>query len=469
MVACVASGVAFPPQRARLSGYVLPARADRPPEERLRARMSSPYPPERLPAHTMLPALSDATFNRIANRTRRILGVPTALVTLVDREHQAFPGAVGLPEPWQTERETPLSHSFCQQVVARAEPLVVVDAYADPRVAGNGAIDETPAEKVIGSALWDLLPATVGTEFESAIRRVRATGASETLEHFYPEPLNRWYEIRATRVDDRLSLFLSDISERRRIQEITDAESAHDRSVAHTLQQALLTDLPKLDGFQVVARYLAAASTDQVGGDWYDAVPQPDGTLSVSIGDVSGHGIEAAAVMGQLRSMLRGFLWDNDRSVAANVMRLDCAARNLDDRPMTATLVTAGITAPNDSGAATLTWTNAGPLPPLLITPAGVELLETPPDLMIGVDPSFERHEHVRELPPGSTLLFCTDSLVETRRETITVGLTRLLDVATEHRDRDLSDFIDVVFDNLSGAHHEDDIAVLAVRTIPMA
>jgi GAF domain-containing protein len=85
-----------------------------------------------LPAGTLLPAASDEAFERFVRLVRHQLSVPVALVSLVSAEDQVFPGAAGLLEPYQSERRTPLSHSFCQHVVASAEPLVIEDARRHP-------------------------------------------------------------------------------------------------------------------------------------------------------------------------------------------------------------------------------------------------------------------------------------------------------------------------------------------------
>ncbi|NNJ26186.1 GAF domain-containing sensor histidine kinase [Alienimonas chondri] len=82
----------------------------------------------------------EEAFDRLTRFATRLLGVPVALVSLVDDRRQFFKSAVGLPEPWATQRETPLSHSFCQYVVSDRTPLVVEDARTDPRVAQNGAV-----------------------------------------------------------------------------------------------------------------------------------------------------------------------------------------------------------------------------------------------------------------------------------------------------------------------------------------
>src|SRR5690349_2889746 len=91
---------------------------------------------------TGLDAIADPAFDRFAEMVRVVLRVPVALVTLVGPDRQYFPGACGLGEPWLGRRQTPLSHSFCQHVVATAEPLIVTDARLDPRVRDNLAIED---------------------------------------------------------------------------------------------------------------------------------------------------------------------------------------------------------------------------------------------------------------------------------------------------------------------------------------
>ncbi|MFF5082849.1 GAF domain-containing SpoIIE family protein phosphatase [Actinoplanes sp. NPDC000266] len=105
--------------------------------------------------HTGLGAAADEAFDRFAEIVRQALRVPVALVSLVSDDRQVFPGACGLGHPWQEERQTPLSHSFCQHVVATREPLVVVDARADDRVRDSLAIDDLDVVGYAGMPLTD--------------------------------------------------------------------------------------------------------------------------------------------------------------------------------------------------------------------------------------------------------------------------------------------------------------------------
>ncbi|MDL5160336.1 GAF domain-containing SpoIIE family protein phosphatase [Actinomycetospora termitidis] len=102
-----------------------------------------------------LSAEADALLDEIAERVRRLLGVPVGLVSLVDPDGQSFPGQAGLPEPWSDERRTPLSHSFCRHVVVTAEPLVVVDAREDARVHENLAVPDLSVIAYAGMPLTD--------------------------------------------------------------------------------------------------------------------------------------------------------------------------------------------------------------------------------------------------------------------------------------------------------------------------
>lgn len=92
-------------------------------------------------------------FDRLTRLVAAALSVPVALVSLVDNKRQFFKSTFGLPEPWKTERETPLTHSFCQHVVARAAPLVIEDATLDPLVRGNLAISELNVRAYLGIPL----------------------------------------------------------------------------------------------------------------------------------------------------------------------------------------------------------------------------------------------------------------------------------------------------------------------------
>ncbi len=188
------------------------------------------------------------------------------------------------------------------------------------------------------------------------------------------------------------------------------------RHYAESLQRSLLTRLPEPDHLHVVARYVPAAKEAQVGGDWYDAFLQPDGATVLVVGDVTGHDIAAAAMMGQLRNLVRGTAYDRHEPPAAVLERVDRALFGLQVDTL-ATVVLARIEQTEDDrrqGLRRLRWSNAGHLPPAVLRADGtVELLDRPSDLLLGLDPLSPRTDHDVVLRPDDTVLLYTDGLVE--------------------------------------------------------
>jgi GAF domain-containing protein len=101
----------------------------------------------------LLDTPADESFERLTRLAAQVLGAPVALVSLVDADRQFFKSCLGLPEPWRSRRETPLSHSFCQHAVVSREPLVISDAREDPRVRDNLAIRDLDAIAYAGIPL----------------------------------------------------------------------------------------------------------------------------------------------------------------------------------------------------------------------------------------------------------------------------------------------------------------------------
>jgi PAS domain S-box-containing protein len=249
-----------------------------------------------------------------------------------------------------------------------------------------------------------------------------------------------------------------------------EQQAAEQRALSDRLQQALLTPPPEPDHLHVVVRYQPAAHQAQVGGDWYDAFLQPDGATMLVIGDVVGHDSSAAAAMGQLRGLLRALAYDNDESLEATLTRVEHAARGLAVETM-ATAVLARIERRPDvpvTGTRTLRWSSAGHLPPVLLSADGSStLLETPVDLMLGVDPDARRSSHELELPDNSTLLLFTDGLVERRGGDLDEGVARLRAALTDLGERPLDELCDTLLERLVPGHGDDDVALLAVRAYP--
>ncbi|MFB6598221.1 SpoIIE family protein phosphatase [Streptomyces diastaticus] len=240
--------------------------------------------------------------------------------------------------------------------------------------------------------------------------------------------------------------------------------------VARQLQDAMLTELPQVEGLELAGLYRPAAARDRVGGDWYDAyglLPAEGAsggpTLAATIGDITGHDIRAATLMGQARSMLRQADHDHPGlGPAAAVEALHHSTTTL-DLGLTGTLVHAHLT-PRTHGGWELLWTNAGHPPPLLAVPGTPCRLLTGHDMMLypGLDEGW--HEHRQPLPPGSTLLLYTDGLVERRGEDIEAGVERLGAFLTEGADLPLERLTGELTHRMAGEEPGDDVALLALR-----
>jgi serine phosphatase RsbU (regulator of sigma subunit) len=244
------------------------------------------------------------------------------------------------------------------------------------------------------------------------------------------------------------------------------SEAAAARVMSEALQRSMLTDPPDLSPLEVAVRYLPARNDSRVGGDWYDAFRLSEEEACLVIGDVAGHDQQAAAVMGQLRNVLRGVAMTVGSPPSHVLGALDRAMEQLGQPAMCSALVlVAGRDGAASGPAGTpVQWSSAGHLPPLLLEPDGTaRLLWSEPDLMLGVHPVTERHDSRLVLAPGATLLLFTDGLVERRDIGLEAGLERLRATSTGLQALDLENLCDAVLHQVGGAP-EDDIALLAVR-----
>ncbi|MEV4345075.1 SpoIIE family protein phosphatase [Actinoplanes sp. NPDC049596] len=232
------------------------------------------------------------------------------------------------------------------------------------------------------------------------------------------------------------------------------------RHMAEVLQQSMLTDLPHVEGVELHGRYLPAQAGAAVGGDWYDAFSQPDGSLMLAVGDVSGHDIEAAATMGQVRNLVRGDAYGREDAPGPLLAQLDRALHGL-HVPAAATAVLARLR--RDGGDYVVSFANAGHPPPILLRPDGeVEIWWETPEPLLGLLPRDQRTTHRRRVPAGSTLLLYTDGLVEDPAHLIDEGIARLRAVLqgapTAPADELCTNLIK------TASRRDDDIALLLAR-----
>jgi serine phosphatase RsbU (regulator of sigma subunit) len=230
------------------------------------------------------------------------------------------------------------------------------------------------------------------------------------------------------------------------------------RSIAESLQRALLPKrLPDVPGLEVDVRYLPGVHGVEIGGDWYDLIPLPDGRVFFAVGDVSGRGVDAGTVMASLRFAIRGFVSDGHSPATV----LESLTRLLDvhaDNHFATVLC--GVA---DVAGHQLVLASAGHLPPLIVAGDGARFASTDVGTPIGAVPGSTYRETTLTVPVGATLLAYTDGLVERRTETLDVGLQRLSDVAAE-TNGELGDVLDTLVTRLAGAAPDDDTAVLAMR-----
>lgn len=235
-----------------------------------------------------------------------------------------------------------------------------------------------------------------------------------------------------------------------------------------TLQRHMLPEvLPKLEAMSLAVRYVPASEGGKLGGDWYDAVCLPDGRLTLTIGDVGGHGLGAAGVMGQLRNALRGYTIAGFTPPQA-VGLLSRLLTQVESEVM-ATLCHLSID-PVDRTADGLTvhWTNAGHPPPLRIDPDGsTQFLIGKADTPVGQGLPETYGVTTVTVPFGSTLFLYSDGLVERRGESIDDGFDRL-ERAASVGPSDLEAFCDYVIAEMIGDASPDDVALLALRTEPV-
>jgi serine phosphatase RsbU (regulator of sigma subunit) len=245
-------------------------------------------------------------------------------------------------------------------------------------------------------------------------------------------------------------------------QERARAADLQVQQLATTLQRSLLTDPPPLGRLTSAVRYLPAAAHAEIGGDWYDAFPLPDGRTAAIIGDVVGHDGPAAATMAHLRNLLRGIAQTGHPTPSGLLTDLDLALRRL-SVPGMATLVIATLE-PGPTATA-VRWSNAGHPPPVLVRSDGTTVvLDSDPELLIGLVPERPRSDHDAAVGAGDTVLLYTDGLVERRGSDIDAGLARLVDAAGRHAGLPLDEFCDRILDEMAPAG-DDDVALLALRS----
>lgn len=313
------------------------------------------------------------------------------------------------------------------------------------------AEDRERVVEALASVITADAPVTieVGVSRGSEVRRVSVYGTVDRSEA--GEPLRIWGTAQ-------------DVTERRNAEAaLADATAAmeRERELVHMLQRAFLPRLPELNEVEVAAVYRPAGTEAVVGGDWYDVFELPGGDIGAVIGDVTGHGLAAAAVMAQLRDTART-LATVGYGPAQTLAALNSRLRQFEPFELATAIV---LRLEISSGV--LTWSVAGH-PPLAIHGArtGLFMADRSDGPLLGVREGVVYSEHRRPLASGDLIVLYTDGLVERRGEPITAGLNRLGDAISAIADLpSLETVCDRLCDELLvGVSQFDDLCLLALR-----
>ena len=235
---------------------------------------------------------------------------------------------------------------------------------------------------------------------------------------------------------------------------------ARTADIAEQLQSSLAASpLPELERFELDVHYAPGGDElEHVGGDWYDAVRTPTGTLALVVGDVMGRGVRAATTMIRVRAGIRGLLTVDPSPGAVLTAADEMMTRDAPDQFVTAAAVLV------DPTTGTLTLCNAGHVPVVVVHPNGsTETLGDGAGVPLGLASDLSRTVVTAHLDPGALLVLVTDGVVESRTQDLDQGITRLRERAAELRERPLTEVVDGLA-ALADTSLRDDVTVVAAR-----
>jgi anti-sigma regulatory factor (Ser/Thr protein kinase)/putative methionine-R-sulfoxide reductase with GAF domain len=376
----------------------------------------------------------DNLLVELLDRVRDVLDADTAAVLLLDAPtgQLVATAARGIEEEVYQGMRIPLGRGFAGRVAASKQPVAIEDVQdadvVNPVLRNKGIRSLLGAPLLVGGQLLGVLH--VGT-----------------LEprHFRDDDVDL-----LQMVADRVAL-------------ATQAQlSETERRAAIVLQRSLLPErLPQVPGLETAMRYIAGGEGD-VGGDWYDMFTLPSGWVCMTVGDVVGRGLRAAAVMGRLRGAVRAYALGTRGDPAAILDRVDRMLRQFEPGEM-ATAVLAVL----EPSFERLHLSLAGHPAPVVATGTGpATYVDAPVDPPLGVMPPVGRRAVTITLPPGAVACFYSDGLVERRAVPLDVRLQQLCEAVTA---RPAEEVCTSVMVQLVGRDRPtDDVALLTLRRLEL-
>lgn len=373
----------------------------------------------------------DAKLVEFLAEARRLLDTDTAAILLLDDsgEFLVATAAQGLEEEVRQGSRVPVGLGFAGRVAKERRPVIIDEV--------------SPATVVNPVLLYKGVRSMLGVPLMVEDRMLGVMHVGTLSPRAFTQADAQVLGRVAQRIAGRLQA----------------QRSRDDARAAAALQRSLApTQLCEPNGLAMAARYVPGGRAG-VGGDWYDCFHLPDGKVGVAVGDVMGHGLHAATVMGRIRSALRAYAMDGDRP--------DEVLRRLDDfilhfEPGEMVSVFYGLVDP-DSGSVELS--SAGHVPPVLAWPgAGAHLLEVTGDLVLGVDSGPKRTTHEVAMPPGATLALYTDGLVEGVGQDLSEAIERLCEVLARGRGDVETVCADVMAALVGDVVRDDDVTLLLVQ-----
>ena len=377
----------------------------------------------RLDDHDFLPVLLD--------RARGILRADTAALLLLDSPagQLVAAAAAGLEEEVSQGVRIPVGRGFAGRVAASGGPVIL--DHVDHTTVLNPILMEKGIRSLLGVPLM-AKGKVIGVLHVGSLTPRRFTSDDASLLQL---------------AADRAALAVQSL------------RSADDRIAAAALQRSLLPSaLPTAPGLQIAARYVPGSGV--VGGDWYDVFGLPSGELGVVIGDVAGSGLQAAVVMGRMRSALRAYALETT-DPAEVLARLDRKMHHFEPGAL-ATVLYAVV----DPALDRVRIASAGHLPPVVAGPGEAgSLVDMAGGLMIGVDPRARRQVTTVKIAHGAVLCLYTDGLVERREHPLDEGLARLCGVVVAKPPEEVC--ASVMGALVGGVPARDDVALLMLRRLP--